>query len=301
MLLAIIAPCLSLLPVLAFLHPEKEASLQPPPMVFIKGGQFIMGTDAVEAPDDEKPAHPVSLNDFYLGRHEVTNAEFVVFLNSKGNLEEGGTAWIDLEKSYPTPSKILQEGNNFKVETGFENHPVSWVSWYGATAYCAWLSNTYGGHFRLPTEAEWEYAAGNGAAHTLYSWGNHKPNGKVGGNVFDITDPKKKPSPHTPLAFSGYADGFENIAPVEQFAANTLGLFDMTGNVSEWCADGYSEEYYRVSEASNPAGPTEEIYLRVMRGGHYESERFSLRCTARSYGSPEERIPYRGFRIAKSL
>jgi len=268
-------------------------------MILVKGGQFSMGSTSTS--DDEKPVHTVKLGDFYLGKHEVTNAEYAAFLNSKGKIEEDGATWIDLEKYYPNPSKILQEGSTFQVEKGFENHPVTWVSWHGAQAYCDWLSVIYGGKFRLPTEAEWEYAAGNGALHTEYSWGNQRPAGKTGGNVFDITDPQKKNNPTEPVAFEGYSDGFEGIAPVEQFTPNTFGLSDMTGNVSEWCADWYDGEYYKSSPSTDPTGPSEPTYMRVVRGGNYMSEKFALRCTARGYSSPEEQISTRGFRVAKSL
>jgi len=134
-------------------------------MVQISGGTFQMGSNDGE--DDEKPIHSVTVNDFYIGKYEVTNAEFAAFLNVKGNQEEGGTTWLEIESS----NCLIEKSNgDFKARTRYENHPVIYVSWYGAKAYCKWLSETTQQNYRLPTEAEWEYAAKGGNKSNGYKY-----------------------------------------------------------------------------------------------------------------------------------
>jgi sulfatase modifying factor 1 len=185
-----------------------------------------------------------------------------------------------------------QSGSVFKVADGYENYPVIYVSWYGATAYCKWL----GGQYRLPTEAEWEYVAGNGSRHTKYSWGDNDPSGKKGGNVIDQTAKAKFPSW---TAFEHYTDGYIYTAPVGQFDANDFGLFDMTGNVKEWCSDWYDPEYYKNSPWKDPKGPTSAKDYHVVRGGAWDTYPYYCRTAARYL--PWEQSSSVGFRVVRQL
>lgn len=133
-----------------------------PDIIFVKGGTFQMGSDES---GDEKPIHSVTVSDFYIGKYEVTNAEFVKFLNAKGNKREGGRTWIYLEGNGEYDKcRIQKSDNQFIVQNGYDNYPVIFVSRYGAKAYCKWLSETTGQNYDLPTEAEWEYTAGGGGS-----------------------------------------------------------------------------------------------------------------------------------------
>jgi formylglycine-generating enzyme len=210
---------------------------KPDNMVFIKGGTFQMGSS--DGGSDEQPVHEVRISDFYMGKYEVTVAEFRKFVeaeNYKTEAEKGDGSTI-----YKNGSWSRTAGVNWRHDTEGntqtdENHPVIHISWNDATAYCAWLSRTTGKKYRLPTEAEWEYAAGNGSKHTKYSWGNSDPSGKKGGNVADKTA-KARFTDWT--IFDNYTDGYIFTAPVGSFDPNEFGLYDMSGNVWEWCSDWY--------------------------------------------------------------
>jgi len=206
---------------------------------------------------------------------------------------EGGVTWIDLDGKWEEEKcRIYQSGRSFKVEAGYENYPAIYVSWYGARAYCQWLGSQY----RLPTEAEWEYAAGNGSRHTKYSWGDNDPFGKKGGNVCDKTAKVKSSSWS---AFESYTDGYIYTAPVGQFEANEFGLFDMSGNVWEWCSDWYDAEYYSKNASKTPKGPTRAIDYRVHRGGSFFSGPSSCRVAVHSGSLPNYRDFFVGFRVVR--
>jgi formylglycine-generating enzyme required for sulfatase activity len=278
-------------------------STPPPPSrggqeeeVLVRGGTFQMGSN--DGGNDEKPLHSVTLSDFYMGKYEVTNAEFVRFLNAKGNQEEGGATWIDLSGKYDDERcRITQSGSTFQVEAGYERHPVIFVSWYGATAYCKWLSKQTGKNYRLPTEAEWEYAAGNGSRHTKYSWGDGEPAGKKGGNVADKTAKAKYPAW---TVFENYSDGYIYTAPVGQYDPNDFGLHDMTGNVWEWCSDWYDADYYQKSPSKDPQGASAGDY-RVVRGGSWDHARYYCRSAYRDLWWPFDRDDVIGFRVVRHL
>ena len=264
--------------------------VMPSGMVLVRGGTFQMGSTEGT---DEQPVHSVTVSDFYMGKYEVTNAEFVKFLNAKGNQTEGDKTWIDLDGKWEDEKcRIFQSGSTFKVERGYENYPVLYVSWYGATAYCQWLGSQY----RLPTEAEWEYAAGNGSRHTKYSWSNGDPSGKKGGNISDKTAKQKYSS--WP-AFESYTDGYIYTAPVGQYDANDFGLFDMSGNVWEWCSDWYDADYYKNSSSKDPKGPTTAKDYRVLRGGSWYYYPVNCLVANRFRDNPNYRFDYLGFRVVR--
>ncbi len=201
-----------------------------PELVRIPGGSFQMGggSDFVE------------VSTFYISKFEVTNAQYCAFLNEMGNQIEGGARWINIGQSEDGYScKITPKGTKFQVVSGFEDHPVTFVTWYGANSYCEWLSNKTGKQYRLPSEAEWEYVAGNGVKHTTYSWGFEAPSGKEGGNVPDVSYCKSIAGNDiiNEFPYGDYNDGFVSSAPIGSFSPNDFDVHDMSGNVWEWCYD----------------------------------------------------------------
>jgi sulfatase modifying factor 1 len=267
-------------------------------MVLIPGGTFNMGSENGDS--DEKPVHQVTLSDFYLGKYEVTVAEFRVFVNDTGyktDAEKGDSSKVYEYYKWTNKSGINWR-NDAEGKTAQDNHPVIHVSWNDAKAYCDWLSKKSGKTYRLPTEAEWEYAAGNGSRHTRYSWGDDAPSGKRGGNLADETGASgfnwKKTAENILL---GYTDGFKATAPAGSFLANDFGLYDMTGNVWEWCSDWKGD--YPSGSQTNPTGPANGSY-RVVRGGSWYSLPQRCRVADRDLYSPGNRYGNLGFRLART-
>ncbi len=236
-------------------------------MVFVQGGTFVMGSNES---DDEKPIHKVYVNDYSMDKYEVTNAQFCQFLNEKGNQTEGGVEWLELKSEY---CKIVKQGVRYVPVSGYDNHPVIMVSWYGANAYAKWAGK------RLPTEAEWEYACrgGSRSAHYEYS----------GSNNADA------------VAWYDNNSGGQTH-PVGTKQPNELGLYDMSGNVWEWCADWYDSGYYSKSPYENPTGPASGEF-RVLRGGSWNFNEDFLRCSYRfKYDYyPYYSYNYIGFRLVR--
>jgi formylglycine-generating enzyme required for sulfatase activity len=235
-------------------------------MVYVPAGEFLMGsTDAdAKAGDDEKPQHRVYLDAFWIDRTEVTNGQYVRFLNALGE-HAGACAGQDcaetqVEDKY---SHIVRREGRYEVELGFEDHPMAQVSWYGAVAYCEWAGA------RLPTEAEWEKAA-RGVNGRLYPWGNK------------AADCRK----------AQYGDCGGETVPVGSRAvgASPYGALDMAGNVWEWVADWYDEAYYGRSPEQNPQGPATGRY-KVFRGGAWGYPPAFIRATDRARNQPT----YAGF------
>jgi formylglycine-generating enzyme required for sulfatase activity len=228
----------------------------------------------INASGDEFPQHTVYLDAYWMDQTEVTNAKFAAFLNQQGNQTEGGVGWLD---AGDTDALIVQSGSMWIPKSGYEEHPVVEVSWYGAQAYCAWAGR------RLPTEAEWEKAARGGLEGATYPWGNEAPvctRGTQNGAQFDSC------SGRTML--------------VGTFAANGYGLFDMAGNIWEWVMDWYQSNYYANSPSNNPQGPSVGD-RRVLRGGSWNGNINDLRVGHRFRYLPSN--PYygdRGFRCALS-
>jgi len=234
-------------------------------MILIPGGDFVMGSKE-SWPPDRHPAHTVTLPNYYIDKYETTNAEFVAFLNSQGNPE---SAYINVDN---TPF-ITTNGNTFTVLPGKENYPVSFVSWYGADAYCRWQSK------RLPTEAEWEKAA-RGPSQLKYPWGLSEPNSEN-------------------LNFTSESNWMDVLKPVGLFekGMSPFGVFDMAGNVWEWCADWYDARYYQASPAANPIGGKQGEH-RILRGGQVGTRKLFLETTYRNHNVPGLQSPYTGCRCA---
>lgn len=261
---------------------SQTTQLPLPETVFVKGGTFTMGCTAEQGDDcgtDEKPAHQVYVYDFYMGKYEVTNEQFAAFLNEKGNQEEGGVTWVNLEGEFNGVVCGVEEVNGqFRAKAGLEKHPMIYVSWDGARAYCNWLSEKTGQNYRLPTEAEWEYAARGGQQSRSYKY--------AGSNNLDEV--------------AWYDNNSNNRThPVGRKKANELGLYDMSGNVWEWCLD--DRRTYEVTKAplSNPRGTVQRP--RVLRGGgSWDSLAWYCRSSLRNVSIPVDRNYYNGLRLVRA-
>ena len=233
-----------------------------PEMVRIPAGSFRMGSNNGDS--DEKPVHKVSLSAFSIGKYEVTFAEYDKFANATGKDKPSDRGW------------------------GRGNRPVINVSWHDAVAYAKWLSQQTGHIYRLPTEAEWEYAARAGTS-TKYWWGN--------------TASHEYMNYGTDECCSGLVKGkdrWEYTAPVGSFAANPFGIYDTAGNVWEWVSDIYSDSYYKTSPPRNPTGPSTGRY-RVRRGGAWSYYAQNARSADRFYHSPGSRLFNVGFRLLRMM
>ena len=229
-------------------------------MVLIPAGSFEMGAPFDEGEPDERPVHQVELDAFYMDRHEVTIGQYKRFLRETvhGTLPDQTPDWI-AEKAIVLAQKGIPQGVGFTTPT--DDHPVAGVTFKDAQAYAQWAGK------RLSTEAEWEYAARGGLIGKRYVWGNRLPEradcnftGSFGREQAD--------------------DGYLYTAPVGSYAANGYGLYDMAGNVWEWCADWYGENYYANSVLKNPKGP-ETGAERVIRGSGWSSYLQHLRLSRR--------------------
>jgi len=248
---------------LAAQKPKEETP--PPGMVSIRGGYFMMGSNDY---DDEKPPRKVYVDDFYMDKYEVAVERYAQFL-----------------KANPSQTKP----DNWNEQQQNSNRPVVYVSWNDATAFCAWLSQQRDQRVRLPTEAEWEYAARGGLQGKKYPWGDDSPEGKANyGNSWS----------------SDWAAGpGKYLRNVDSYSANGYGLYNMAGNVWEWCADRYDANYYQTfqnSEARNPTGPATGAQ-RVLRGGSWIDDPNGLRCANRGGDTPTDRDDEVGFRCLQDV
>ena len=282
-------------------------------LVPIKPGSFMMGStpDQIatllqlypnlhKAGDcvNEQPAHRVEITKpFSLGAHEITVGQFRAFVNDTNyqtSAEKDGEGGYGFDKA---TGELAQTPQFSWKNAGFiqsDDHPVVNVSWNDARAFCEWLTRKEGPgvEYRLPTEAEWEYACRAGTT-TLFPTGNDPEQLVRVGNVADGTMKQK-------FAFPTIAasDGFVFTAPVGHFAPNPWGLYDMVGNVFEWCLDGYDRGFYQQSAVQDPRGAEGATY-RVIRGGSWNLYSGSCRPASRSAGSPDNRYNGLGFRVAR--
>ena len=221
-------------------------------MVYVPGGTFPMGSpeDDPEALSDEQPQHLVTLDSFWIDRTEVTNAQFVQFLNGHGNTGPGRARMIVLDQGY---TQISQAGDPFVTTAAALERPVVMVTWHGAAAYCQWAGG------RLPTEAEWEYAA-RGPQGNRYPWGNGAPTCE--------------------LANHGTCTGVPLQVGSHPVGASWCGALDMSGNVWEWVNDWFAP--YADLPQGNPTGPTAGD-VPVLRGGGWHSPPWEVRAAYRQH------------------
>lgn len=301
----------------------------------IPAGVFSMGSHDAQGRADEYPLHHVHVNAFWMDETEVTNAAFAAFVKATGYLTTAEKAinWAELAKQVPkgtpkpadsllAPSSLVfvpsagpvdlndysqwwafkrgadwrhPEGPGSSIK-GRENHPVVHVSWDDAAAYARWAGK------RLPTEAEWEWATRGGLKDKVYPWGNESVN-----NTPYKANSFQGHFPYEDQALDGYKS---TTAPVKSFAPNGFGLYDMAGNVWEWCSDWYRSDYYKKSPVINPKGPSSSydpdepgVPKRVMRGGSFlchDGYCSSYRSAARMKSSPDSGLQHTGFRCVKN-
>lgn len=317
----------------------KSNSLSLEGMVWVPGGVFTMGTDDPEALSNEHPGHQVWVDGFFMDATAVTNAQFAAFVAATGYVTtaERPIDWDEMKKQLPAgtpkpPDEVLVPGSlvfkpteepvpmdnlgrwfhwvpgaNWRHPEGGDSSiqdrpddPVVHVSWDDASAYARWAGK------RLPTEAEWEYAARGGQAHGRFAWGDEfRPDGRFMANTWTGTFPYRNDG----------TDGFTGRAPVKAFPANAFGLYDMAGNVWNWCADFYRESRHSEladskSMSVNPAAPDRTDYpqdplaeRRVIKGGSYLCHKDyceSYRPSARRGTPPDTGSSHVGFRCVRT-
>jgi formylglycine-generating enzyme required for sulfatase activity len=290
--------------------------------VLVPAGEFAMGRDesaerlAAAFPDyeperfqvlgDETPLHPVRITrPFYFGRHEVTVGQFARFLALSGYQPESvadGTGGYGFNRDYDparTARRDAFEGRDPRYSwrnPGFpqgDDHPVVNVTWNDAQAMASWLSRSEGRTYRLPTEAEWEYACRAGS-RTRYHSGDDPLTLLQVANIFDRDSARNWPK-WFDNALAG-RDGFAFTSPVGSFAPNAWGLYDMHGNAWEWVSDWYGEAYYAQSPRDDPTGPAGGD-VRVRRGGSWHSWPFYVRASFRNWNTPQTRYTLVGMRL----
>lgn len=279
-------------------------------MVTVPGGSFAMGTDTKEGfpADGEGPVRQVKINSFQISPYAVTNADYKLFVDATGYVTEAerfGWSYVfhllvsdQIKESVANvpqevPWWLVVEGAYWGAPEGPDshvqdrlNHPVTHISWNDAEAYCKWAE------VRLPTEAEWEYAARGGLERKTYPWGDLlKMDGEHRCNIWQ----GKFPTRNSAL------DGYVGTAPVDAYEPNGYGLYNMSGNVWEWCRDWFSPSYHQQTDASNPEykQPTGR---RSMRGGSYLCHRSycnRYRVAARSSNTPDSSTGNCGFRVVR--
>ncbi len=308
----------------------------PPGMVWVPGGEFTMGTDADIGWPDEKPAHRVRVDGFWIDETEVTNAQFRAFVKATGHVTTAekppdlkelmrqlppGTPPPPKEKLVPGSLVFVPPGGRVKLDDfsqwwqwtpgaswrrpegprssieGKDDHPVVHVSWDDAAAYAQWAGK------RLPTEAEWEFAARGGLDAKPYAWGEKPTDKQVFANLWQGEFPHRNTA----------ADGYARTAPVRSFKPNGYGLYDVAGNVWEWCGDWYDRTSHQrragkgVTVNPSPMRPHDPARpftpQRVQKGGSFlcnDAYCTRYRPSARHGSSPDTGMSHVGFRCARS-
>ncbi|MEE4193877.1 MAG: formylglycine-generating enzyme family protein [Anaerolineae bacterium] len=254
-------------------------------MVYVPAGTFHMGSPLSER---SSPTHRVTLDAFWIDQTEVTNTMFADFLNEMGNQNEDGVDWWEpgAGSRGVVYGHIDEDEGVFSPEPGYENHPMVEISWYGAAAYCEWAGG------RLPTEAEWEYAA-RGPEALLYPWGN-----EFDGTLVNYCD--------TNCTYdwkdAAYDDGYPEWAPVGSYpdGASWCGAYDMAGNIWEWVQDWWTENYSTPTPLEDPMDPqTGTLY--VVRGASWFDDRSAMQVFTRTGLTPSSyRMHWVGFRCVSS-
>ena len=278
-------------------------------MVYLAGSTFLMGTDKPTfSADGEGPVREVAVSSFWIDPYAVTNAQFAAFVEVTGyetEAERFGWSFVFyqfLAESHPPTHALAQApwwrqvfGASWKHPEGPQSaiddrlhHPVVHVSWNDAVAYANWAGK------RLPTEAEWEYAARGGLEQKMYPWGDRLvPNKKHRCNIWQGTFPTNNAG----------KDGHPGTAPVGAFEPNGYGLYNMTGNVWEWCADWFSATHHLTSAHEDPQGPPDGPG-KVTKGGSYlchASYCNRYRVAARTFNTPDSSTGHMGFRLVRDV
>jgi sulfatase modifying factor 1 len=282
-------------------------------MVKLDGGPFLMGTDTSEGfpADGEGPVREVTVDSFYIDAYPVTNAAFAEFVSATGYQTESerlGWSFVFqghipaeryselVEATVPAApwwckvsgaSWLHPEGPDSSIK-GRDNCPVVHVSWNDCQEFCRWAGK------RLPTEAEWEFAARGGLVQKIYPWGDDlTPEGRHRCNIWQGTFPTLD------LA----EDGFSAPAPVDAFQPNGYGLYSVAGNTWEWCSDWFHPTYHVIATRNNPVGPAEGT-AKMIRGGSYLCHRSycnRYRVAARTSNTPDSATTNMGFRCVRDV
>lgn len=246
---------------------EEEKAIQPlmSEMAVIPGGTYFRGSN--HGARDEMPRHAINVDPFAIDVHPVTNEQFVRFLEAMGGEKDGNNNDIIRLRD----SRIKRSAGKLNIESGYAKHPVVGVTWYGATAYAKWIGK------RLPTEAEWEISAYGGREDHTFPTGTEIDRARA--NYFS-----------------------SDTTAVSSYLPNGYGLYDMAGNVYEWCQDWYDYHYYdsSVQEPDSPKGPLQGVY-RILRGGCWKSLKEDLRCAHRHRNNPGIMNGTYGFRCAADV
>jgi sulfatase modifying factor 1 len=268
----------------------------------IKAGKFLMGSPKDEEGryDNEGPQHEVEITKaFYMGAHPVTRGQFAAFVKAAEYQTEGeadGTGGYGLNLATAKWEKKVEYTWRHPGFLQTADHAVVEVSWNDATAFCAWLSKKEGKIYELPTEAEWEYACRAGAK-TRFWCGDEDASLKGNANMADASLKEKVDTEATKnLAFVPWDDGSAFTSPVGSFKANPWGLYDMHGNVWQWCADYYDGKYYENSNKKDPLNSSKSN-SRVLRGGSWGHEPRHCRSAGRGINVPANRLSNFGFRV----
>ena len=279
-----------------------------PQVVVIPEGTFQMGSrrDDDEAEDDERPRHRVSVERFALGRYEVTRAEYAAFVSATGHDVSGGCAVMGYDAADDSLEWSIDETASWR-NPGFsqgDNHPVVCVSWRDAQAFVEWLSRETGERYRLPSEAEWEYAARAGTA-TRRWWGDEPGVQQCEyANGGDATYEQQVLRRFSDGIWNGPAectDGSARTALVGSFSPNDFGLHDVLGNVLEWVNDCWHETYAQAPADGSVWTSGGECGRRVLRGGSWTMDPRNLRSATRFMHSLEFRNDIAGFRVSRTL
>ncbi|TAN43020.1 MAG: formylglycine-generating enzyme family protein [Nitrospirae bacterium] len=234
---------------------DEEMNPAGPEMIFVQGGTYQMGDSFGDGGSNERPVHQVKVDDFYIGKYQVTFDEYYIYCVEMGKNKPKDEGW------------------------GTGKRPAINVSWNDAADYCKWLTKKTGESYRLPTEAEWEYAARSGGK--AEKWAGTSNESELGN--YSFYDKKHGDQTH----------------PVGGKMPNGLGIYDMSGNVWEWCSDIYDEHYYKDSAAENPNGPDSGWY-RALRGGSWNNYAWNVRTTTRQGKYPVYHSNNLGFRVART-
>ena len=304
-------------------------------MAYVPGGTFMMGSE--EGDEDEKPVHEVTLSPFYISRYEITNGQYCEFLNSAlaqglvsviyNVVYKAGSGTNFPYCTMPSSSRTIAYSDGvFHVETkdgrDVSGDPMVYVSWFGAAAYCNWRSQEEGKQpcynlsthecdfskngYHLPTEAQWEYAARGGLSGKRFPWGDtideSLANYRLSGDPYEAGDrPWTTPVGFYDGRFRDKADYNWPGSETTYWTSNSVcgyGLYDVAGNVREWCNDTYRSDYYSSSPAEDPRGPGNGPY-RVLRGGGYNNGETDCRVAIRDSNTLSTCTDDLGFRVAQ--
>ena len=283
-----VSPIIELSEVDEIAHQELSQQIVPPDvdapdgMVLIPAGEFQMGSNDEEANEDERPVHAVFVDAFLMDKYPVTNSEFKEFIDANPKWRKPELFSGHIPIAYHDGA-YLKDWDYEDYPESKEDHPVTQVSWYAAMAYSQWVGK------RLPTEAEWEKAARGRLERKKYPWG-------------DPID----------LDASGYAHELDDTTPVGLSPVNGYGLYDISGNVWEWCLDAYDADFYASSSHTNPFSGVNSVewmvknfrsvkVSRVLRGGPWGADSQGVRVSHRFRGNPADTFPTFGFRCVKAV